>query len=78
MYIQEQLKNSAKRFLIRKHSAIMVEFQNRGNYPDLASVDWKAAQQIVGVNTILRHLDPGHDEQHGEERSKFQIFQSWI
>jgi len=60
------LKNSAKRFLIRKHSNIMVEFQNRGNYPDLASVDWKVAQQIVGMNTILHHLDPGHDETHGE------------
>ena len=60
------IENSAKRFLIRKHSNIMVEFQNRGNYPDLASVDWKVAQQIVGMNTFLHHLDPGHDEKHGE------------
>jgi len=73
---EEQLKNSAKRFLIRKHSAIMVEFQNRQNYPDLSSVDWKAVQQIVGADTILHHLDPSHDENHGGEtdNKKLELF----
>mmetsp|Transcript_21264 Transcript_21264/g.34013 ORF Transcript_21264/g.34013 Transcript_21264/m.34013 type:complete len:909 (-) Transcript_21264:186-2912(-) len=51
---EEQLKISAKRFLVRKHHEIVEEYQNRQNYPDLASVDWKAVEKLVGTNQVLR------------------------
>ena len=51
---EEQLKRSAKRFLVRKHKGIEVKLRNRQKYPDLASVDWGAVHELVGPSVVLR------------------------
>jgi NhaP-type Na+/H+ or K+/H+ antiporter len=60
---EEQLKKSAKRFLIRKHAVITRDFKNRQNYPNLANVDWSSVEQLVGPTAIL-HNAPVEDHEH--------------
>ena len=59
---EQHLRNSAKRFFVRKHGIITNNLRNRQDFPDLANVDWATVDGLVGPSTILMHDFDDHDE----------------
>jgi len=48
-----QIQKSSAAFLVRKNEAFIMQFQNRHNFPDLASVDWEIIDSFVGFEALL-------------------------